>query len=101
MLKNTICVSIFILINFFSYSQSILGTINDNEQNPIEYSYVLIKDSDSTSVKEYTIAREGKFKIDLKKEYLKTIIEIQANGYLTATEIIENPDKDKQYNWSC
>lgn len=100
MLKNTICVTIFILINFFSYSQSILGTINDNEQNPIEYSYVLIKDSDSTSVKEYTIAREGKFKIDLKKEYLKTIIEIQANGYLTATEIIENPDKDKQYNFS-
>ncbi|MCF6308380.1 MAG: outer membrane beta-barrel family protein [Flavobacteriaceae bacterium] len=80
-----------------AYSQTILGTITDVEQNNLDYSYVLIKDFDSTNVKEYSIARKGKYEIDLKKKYLKIVVEIQSNGYVTGKRVIDNPQKNKTY----
>ena len=95
---------IFLSILFYSpligNSQTILGTITDTELNSLDYSYVSIKDFDNINVKEYLIARKGKYEIDLKEEYLKIVVEIQSSGYITATKIIENLQKKKTYNFN-
>lgn len=90
----------FLLSSIIGYSQTIFGTIADVKQNSLDFSFVLIKDHDSTNVKEYAIARKGKYEINLKKEYLKIVVEIQSSGYITATKTIENPKKNKVYNFN-
>ncbi|TVZ27864.1 hypothetical protein JM83_2933 [Gillisia sp. Hel_I_86] len=99
-IKNIFLIPLILSSTIIGYSQTILGTITDVEQNSLDYSYVLIKDYDSINVKEYTIARNGKYEINLKKEYLKIIVEIQSSGYITATKTIKNPNKNKTYNFN-
>ena len=87
---------VILLFSINSFSQTINGTFSDNEHTTVYTANILIKEANNPkSIKEYIIARNGGFTINLKKDYQEILIEVVANGYFKETYIIENPQKDK------
>ncbi|WP_196895005.1 TonB-dependent receptor [Aureivirga marina] len=88
---------------FYSSSmlgQKIEGIVKDTEGIDIPFATVSIKtDLDTKKISEYVFARKGKFSFQLKKEYSKIIIEVKANKYILAYEILDNLEKDKTYSF--
>lgn len=94
--------TLFLVIFFvptFIFSQTIKGIIKDSLGNNVLFSNVLIKEkSDSSSIVEYTYARDGFYEINLKKKYQSILIEVFSVEYENEYFIIDNPQKDKIYN---
>ncbi len=79
------------------YSQTITGTVVNNNGLNINSNILIKEKSNPEVIKEYTIARNGKFSIVLKDDYTNILVEITANGYFKETYIIENSTKNKTY----
>lgn len=91
----------FIIISFsnFSYSQTIRGTIKDNENNSVLFCNVIVKNLESPNlISEFILARNGSFEITLKKNYKSIIIEVNQSDYLTESYLLENVKKENVYN---
>jgi len=99
-MKNSISLFLFFFsLSYQLYSQTLKGTVVDVNNKLIFVSNVLIKENSNPKIiKEYTLARNGRFSIILKDNYVNILIEVIANGYHKETHIIENPEKDKIYN---
>ncbi|NPA45292.1 MAG: hypothetical protein GXO49_07150, partial [Chlorobi bacterium] len=97
--KRWIQLFVFIFYQNIIFAQIIIqGRIEDMEGEAIISSNVLFKDpSNSPEIKEFTIAKNGKYTIELKKKYKKILIEVISNGYIKERYIIENPEQDKKY----
>ncbi len=89
---------IFILFYIQLSSQTIQGTITNDNDELITVSNILIKNvNDLDNISEYTFSKNGKYLINLKKEYQKIIIIVNAFGYKEGKYIIEKPKKNEIY----
>lgn len=80
-------------------AQTIKGRVYDANNNPINAANILFKDAANTAlIKEFTPVKKGNFTISLKKKYTAIMVEVQINGFVIPTQIIENPEPLKSYN---
>lgn len=80
-------------------AQTIKGRVYDANNNPINAANILFKDAANTAlIKEFTPVKKGSFTISLKKKYTAIMVEVQINGFVIPTQIIENPEPLKSYN---
>ena len=71
----------------------------DANNNLIYAANVLFQDvANTTLIKEFTPVKKGVFTISLKKKYTAIVVEVQVNGFVIPTQIIENPEPLKRYN---
>jgi len=88
----------FILVSFGSYAQTIVGKLTDSDNLPIVFANVLIKEAETpTVIQEFVQARNGIYKVVLKKTYTKLLIEVTSHGYLPTTITIDAPQVDSTY----
>lgn len=93
-----ILVYFFVLIPLLSFAQTIKGSVKDSSGNSIPYANILIKENENTSsIVEFTYARNGKFTINLKKKYQTILVEVTSQEYNNETFIIQNPDVEETY----
>lgn len=87
---------ILIFIFFFYgseylFAQTIQGKVQSEDSKALIYASVLIKDIEKPNyISEFTIARTGDYKIQLKKQYSGIIIEVKCTGYLKKEYQIKN-----------
>jgi len=91
---------ILFIFNFnLLIAQSLRIEIKDKFNLPIKNVNILIKDVQKPHIiKEFTISKNGISLINLKNKYKSILIEVRANGFYSATKIVENPQKNKTYN---
>lgn len=94
---------IYFTLLFFSYnlyfSQTITGNIKDSISKENVFANVVIKDTKkSNDISEFTVTKNGNYKIQVSKFYKRIVLEVNALGYSSITHIIEAPEKDKIYN---
>ncbi len=78
-------ISIFFLHTGIVNAQIIRGTVQDDLGNPIVYSTIIVKQTDSTGVMlAYTLAREGAFALALDSFPQQLSIEVRAVGFQPA-----------------
>lgn len=87
----------FILFTSNIQSQVLSGKIKNTFDSDISDAILTFSDS-LNATNEFTIARNGKFYIELKKVYKKIIIEVKLNGYRKEYNEIINPIKGETYN---
>ncbi len=93
-----ILIYFFILLPLLSFAQTIKGSVKDSSGNSIPYANILIKENENTSsIVEFTYARNGKFTINLKKKYQTILVEVTSQEYNNETFIIQNPDVEETY----
>ncbi|OOV29420.1 hypothetical protein BXU11_05895 [Flavobacterium sp. LM5] len=93
-----ILIYFFILLPLLSFAQTIKGSIKDSNGNSIPYANILIKENENTSsIVEFTYARNGKFTINLKKKYQTILVEVTSQEYNNETFIIQKPDVKEIY----
>lgn len=92
------CIFLYLSILNYSYSQTINGVIENIYGEKILIANIVIKDSiTSNDIKEFTIGRNGKYKISLTNNYSNLIIVANAPKYISDTIIIRNPNKSESY----
>jgi hypothetical protein len=90
---------VLFLLSFSVSAQIITGRVFDANNNLINAANVLFKDAANTTfIKEFTPVKKGSFTISLKKKYTAIVVELQINGFVIPTQIIENPEPLKSYN---
>lgn len=100
-MNNLYKIIIFLFITNLSFSQTITGTVTDTKGNPLVLANVLVKEvNNPESIKEFVSIRNGKFSISLEKKYEKILVEINADGYFSEKQIIENPNLGKTYEFN-
>ncbi|TAG42850.1 MAG: hypothetical protein EAZ31_05375 [Cytophagia bacterium] len=78
-------------------AQTIIGKVQNIDNQAIKLANILIKENNEIS--EFTMARNGEYKIILQKNYTKLVVEVNANGYEILTQTIDNIEKDKIYTF--
>ncbi len=91
---------VLLITSVIGYGQSISGTINNINNEKIVSANIIIKDSVNGKIKEFTIARNGKFSLLLKKSYQELIIEITSPGFQKEHIYIIKPEVGKEYNYN-
>lgn len=72
----------FCVFPLFTFCQIISGKIENINGEKILFANVVTKDSvKATSIKEFTIGRNGFYSITLTKSYKSLVIEVSANEY--------------------
>jgi hypothetical protein len=97
--REKINIYVFLISHFFLFqlhSQTLKGTVTNNNNELVSVSNILIKNSDG-NILEYTFSKKGVYQINLKEEYQDILIEVRAFGYYSASEIIKNSQADKIY----
>lgn len=90
---------VLFLLSFSVSGQIINGHVYDANNNLIYAANVLFQDvANTTLIKEFTPVKKGVFTISLKKKYTAIVVEVQVNGFVIPTQIIENPEPLKRYN---
>lgn len=94
---------IYSILFFFSYNlfftQIITGSVKESVSKGNIFANIIIKNADKQDdISEFTIARNGNYKINLSGAYKKIIIEASSLGYNNVTQTIENPQKGTTYN---
>ena len=90
---------VLFLLSFSVSAQIITGRVSDANNNPINAANILFKDAANTTfIKEFIPVKKGSFKISLKKKYASILVEVQINGFVIPTQLIENPEPLKSYN---
>ncbi|WJS96838.1 outer membrane beta-barrel family protein [Flavobacterium johnsoniae] len=93
---------IFILLFFiqWSYSQKIVGKINDQNGSPIQVATLLMREgTDENPIQEYKTVRNGQFSFQLKNNYKSLLLEVKSFGYLSEKIVLSNPETDKTYHY--
>lgn len=89
-------------IPFCIFSQTISGKIENINGEKIPFVNVVTKDSiNTTSIKEFIIAKNGLYSITLLKQYKQLVLEVSANKYQQEVFIIDsfNPTKNYTHNF--
>lgn len=96
--KNYLVILALLVIPFCNYGQTITGQVKNQYGEKISSASVTIKDSATAfSVNEFVIARNGVFKIELKKLYKRLVVEVFANQYYSSVFSIDDVQKEKLY----
>lgn len=91
-------ISILLLLPFVSLGQRVKGSISNHNGDKIMIANILIKEfENSSNIVEFSVVRNGKFDLILKKKYNTILIEITSSGYQTETFKIENPKTEQTY----
>jgi hypothetical protein len=95
---NKILLSLFCLFPLFTFCQTISGIIENINGEQIPFANVVTKDSvNATSIKEFTIGRNGFYSITLTKSYKRLVIEVSANKYQKEIFVIDSFIATKNY----
>lgn len=95
--KNILLIVIF-CTPFLINSQTIKGKVLNNEGQPILQATIIVKDSIAKDIpKEFAIAKNGEYIINLKKKYATIILETSSNGYVKNTFQLEEINTNKTY----
>ncbi|HLU50694.1 MAG TPA: carboxypeptidase-like regulatory domain-containing protein [Flavobacteriaceae bacterium] len=84
---------LFLGINTFAQSVKVVGTVTDNDSNPLSMASIIAKEKTSGSIETYAITNhQGKFQLSLgiNNTYL---LEVSYLGFSTYTEEIQTGDK--------
>ncbi|MFK5889427.1 MAG: hypothetical protein QM486_01705 [Flavobacteriaceae bacterium] len=88
----------FLIVTNISNSQILQINILDTHNQYIANANILVKEGeDPNLIKEFGLARNGIAKINLKNNYQKILIEVNAYNYFKKTYVIENPQKNRTY----
>jgi len=95
--KYTFFILFLFNCNLF-FTQTITGSVKQSLSKENIFANIIIKNADKPDdISEFTIAKNGNYKINLSKPYKTIIIEANALGYNTVIQTIENPQKEKNY----
>jgi len=82
----------------FSSAQNLHIKVTDESFSLVTNANILIKEVQNQEIiKEYSIAKNGISLIGLKEKYKDILIEVNAIGYFSVSEIIKNPQTNKTY----
>lgn len=81
-------------------AQTISGIIESSYGEKIPLASVIVKDSMTAGIKEFTIAYNGQYTISLKREYKKIIIEVSANKYRKEFLKVDTLSKNRSYTYN-
>jgi hypothetical protein len=97
-MKVSFVILVFILSPHYLLCQTISGKIINVDGEMIPFASIVIKDSiNAPAIKEYVLARNGYYSINLKKLYQKAVIEVSATKYLKEVYVIANPEAGRSY----
>ena len=93
--KNIFC----LLLTCLSYSQTLKLIIKDEQGNNIPVANVLLKEKSSNEIGEFYRFLEGNGSYIIKKNYTSIVLEVQSTNYTSKEIEIDNPQKDKEYQF--
>lgn len=98
MLRKSLLLSLFLMLNGWAYSQTISGSIKNSNGIGIKGNILVKNPENPNLISEFVISKpEGTFSLKLQKTYSKIIVEVKSFGYTSEIWEIENPQKDKNY----
>lgn len=89
----------FFMLSCLSYSQTLKITIKDEQGELIPVANILLKEKATNAILEFTKVTQGNTTYPVTKSYTTLVFEILSTNYVSQEIEIENPLKDKSYDY--
>ena len=87
------------MLSCLSYSQTLKITIKDEQGELIPVANILLKEKATNAILEFTKVTQGNTTYPVTKSYTTLVFEILSTNYISQEIEIENPLKDKLYDY--